>query len=137
MFLAGPALAVKLMGWAVRRAGMERVAAWLAGRRLLLETEVAREIEWLVATELLEIPCRRRDRTSYRDAIAETILADERAAALLVASAGADPDFRRRLALRSRAISGRAPRRQRSQPALSPPAWVPWSSSRRHRGWLP
>ena len=58
LFLAGPALAVKLMAWAARRAGMERAAAWLAGRRLLLETEVAREIEWLVATELLEIPCR-------------------------------------------------------------------------------
>src|SRR5439155_10609248 len=89
LFLAGPALALKLMAWAARRGGMERVAVWLARRRLLLETEVAREIEWLVATELLEIPCRRRDRgrdrgrdrASYRDAIAETILADARAAA--------------------------------------------------------
>ncbi len=98
LFLAGPALAVKLMAWAARRGGMERLARWLAGRRLLLETEVAREIEWLVATELLELPCRRRDRVSYRDALAETILADERAAALLVAPAGAEPDFRRRLA---------------------------------------
>ena len=98
LFLAGPALAVKLAAWAARRAGMERAAAWLAGRRLLLETEVAREIEWLVATGLLEIPCRRRDRVAYRDAIAETILADERAASLLVAPPGADPDFRRRLA---------------------------------------
>src|SRR4030081_191870 len=62
LFLAGPALAVKLMAWAARRAGMERVAAWLAGRRLLLRTEVARQIEWLMATELLEIPVRRRDR---------------------------------------------------------------------------
>ena len=97
LFLAGPALGVRLIAWAARRGGMERVAAWLGGRRLLLETEVAREIEWLVATELLEIPCRRRDRVSYRDAIAETILADDRAAALLVAPAGIDPDFRRRL----------------------------------------
>src|SRR6201987_1926425 len=52
LFLAGPALAVKLMGGAARRAGMERVSAWLAGRRLLVETEVARESEWPVATEL-------------------------------------------------------------------------------------
>jgi hypothetical protein len=36
LFLAGPALAVKLIAWAARRGGMERVAAWLAGRRLLL-----------------------------------------------------------------------------------------------------
>jgi hypothetical protein len=98
LFLAGPALGVKLMAWAARRGGMEGVAAWLASRRLLLRTAVAREIEWLVATELLEIPCRHRDRVSYRDAFAETILADERAAALLVTPAGADPDFRRRLA---------------------------------------
>jgi hypothetical protein len=98
LFLAGPALGTKLLAWAARRGGMKGVAAWLAGRRLLLETEVAREIEWLVATELLEIPCRRRDRVSYRDAIAETILADERAAALLVAPAGSDPEFRHRLA---------------------------------------
>jgi hypothetical protein len=98
LFLAGPALGVKLMAWAARRAGMEGLAGWLAGRRLLLETAIAREIEWLVATELLEIPCLRRDRVSYRDALAETILADERAAVLLVAPAGSDPEFRRRLA---------------------------------------
>jgi hypothetical protein len=102
LFLAGPALAVKLAGWAVRRAGNRRVAAWLSCRRLLIETEVAREIEWLVATELLEIPCHRRDRASYRDAIAETILADSRAVerlgASLTASAGADAEPRRRLA---------------------------------------
>jgi len=73
LFLAGPALAVKLTALAARRLGMARPAAWLAGRRLLLETEVAREIEWLVATEFLEIPCLRRGRGSFRDALAETI----------------------------------------------------------------
>jgi uncharacterized protein DUF6635 len=98
LFLAGPALAVKFVAWAAQRSGMKRSGAWLDRCRLLFETEVAREIEWLVATEFLEIPCRRPDRASDRDAIAETILADERAAALLVAPAGSDPDFRRRLA---------------------------------------
>src|ERR1700730_11017138 len=98
LFLAGPALAVKLIAWAARRGGMERVAAWLAGRRLLLQTEGAPEIEWLGAAEMCEIPCRRGDRASYRDALAETIFADERAAALLVAPVGTDPNSRRRLA---------------------------------------
>ena len=97
LFLAGPALGVKVMAWVARRAGMEGLAGWLAGRRLLLETTIAHEIEWLVTTELLEIPCLRRDRVSYRDALAEMILADQRAAALLVAPAGSDPEFRRRL----------------------------------------
>ena len=101
LFLAGPALSVKLASWAARRAGYHRLAAWLAGRRLLVETDVAREVEWLVATELLEIPCRRRDRASYRDAIAETILADSRAAERLGAQlnglAGRDPELRGRV----------------------------------------
>src|SRR5207253_1492817 len=97
LFLAGPALSVKLASWAARRAGNHRLADWLAGRRLLIETDVGREVEWLVATELLEIPCHRRDRASYRDAIAETILADSRAAERLGAQlnklAGWDPEF--------------------------------------------
>jgi len=62
LFLAGPALALKLMAWAARRGRMDPTALWLARRRLLLETDVAREIEWLVATELFEIPYRRRNR---------------------------------------------------------------------------
>jgi hypothetical protein len=102
LFLAGPALAVKLAGWATRRASCNRLAAWLLRRRLLLETDVAREIEWLVATELLEIPFHRHDRASYRDAIAETILADDRAAqrlaAPLSALGGSEPELRARIA---------------------------------------
>jgi Family of unknown function (DUF6635) len=80
LFLAGPALAVKLAGWAAGRASCCRLSDWLARRQILLETDVAREVEWLVATELLEIPFHRRERASYRDAIAEAILADDRAA---------------------------------------------------------
>jgi hypothetical protein len=103
LFLAGPALSVKLASWAARRAGNHRLAAWLGGRRLLVETDVAREVEWLVATELLESPCRRRDRASYRDVIAETILADSRAAERLGAQlnrlAGRDPECRGRVVL--------------------------------------
>jgi hypothetical protein len=97
LFLAGPALAVKLISRAAQQAGCRRIATWLAGRRVLLETDVAREIEWLVATELLEIPCVRRDRTSYRDAIAEAILADRRAAERIAALATAEPEIRKRL----------------------------------------
>jgi hypothetical protein len=103
LFLAGPALAVKLAGWAAERAGCNRLSAWLARRHILLETDVAREIEWLVATELLEIPFHRRERASYRDAIAETILGDDRTAQRLAvplaALAGSDPEFRCRLSV--------------------------------------
>jgi hypothetical protein len=102
LFLAGPALGITLMSWAARRAGLERLAAWLGRRRLLLKTDVAREVEWLVATELLEIPCHRGDRASYRDAIAETIIADDRVGghleASLAALAGSDGELRSRIA---------------------------------------
>jgi hypothetical protein len=98
LFLAAPTLAIKVAGWAAQRSGGQRLAEWLGGRRLLLETEVAREIEWLVMTELLELPCRRRDRVLYRDAIAEAIVADSRAAQRLAAApavlAGGDPELR-------------------------------------------
>jgi hypothetical protein len=80
LFLAGPALIVRLASLAAQKAGAPGVAAWLARRRILLATDVAREIEWLVATELLEIPCERLGRASYHDAIAEAILAEPRAA---------------------------------------------------------
>jgi hypothetical protein len=89
---------------------MQRPAAWLARRRLLLQTDVAREIEWLVATELFEIPYRQRDRVSDRDAIAQTILADDRAIARLGATVStqrnADPELRSQVAAAVEAYSG-------------------------------
>jgi hypothetical protein len=102
LFLAGPALAVKLASWVAQRTGCKRLSAWFAGRHILLDTNVAREVEWLIATELLEIPFHRRDRASYRDAIAETILGDDRAAQRLAAPlavlSGRDAEFGGRLA---------------------------------------
>jgi len=90
LFLAGPALAIKLASCAARRAGWLWLATRLARCRLLRETDLAREIAWLMATELLEIPCRQRDRAFDRDALADMILT-----ALPI---GADPESCRRLA---------------------------------------
>ena len=83
LFLAGPALVVKLAGLGARRFGRQELADWLARRRTLLQTEAAREIEWRVASELLEIPCRQLHRVFERDAIAEAVLADACTAELL------------------------------------------------------
>jgi len=94
LFLAGPALVVSLASLAAQKADAPRLAAWLARRRILLKTDVAREIEWLVASELLGIPCQRQ----AQDAIAEAILADHRAAERLGAVAGTDTESRSRLA---------------------------------------
>src|SRR5260370_26675190 len=41
LFLAGPALSVKLASWAARRAGNHRLAAALGGRLLPVDTDVA------------------------------------------------------------------------------------------------
>jgi len=81
LFLAGPALAVKLASRAARHAGMPHLAARLARCRLLRETALSREIARLVATELLEIPHRQRGRASACDALPAV-----------------DPELRRRLA---------------------------------------
>ena len=50
-----------------------------------MKTRVAREIEWLVYTELLQLPVRQEDRSAQRDRLLETILADERLAQWLIA----------------------------------------------------
>ena len=101
LFLTVPALTAKLASRAARRAGRQGLATWLAGHRLLFETDLAREIEWLVAIELLEIPCLQRDRASPRDAFAEAVLADPRVVSLLAtlpaAPAGSEREFRGRL----------------------------------------
>jgi hypothetical protein len=98
LFLAGPALVVSLASLAAEKADAPRLAAWLARRRILLKTDVAREIEWLVASELLGIPCQQRAHASYHDAIAEAILADHGAAERLGALTTTDAESRRRLA---------------------------------------
>ena len=61
-----------------RRAGWSRAADWLGSRQLLRETDVAREVAWLVHTELLRLPYRQGRRESARDALAEEVFGDPR-----------------------------------------------------------
>ena len=95
---------VLLLGSAIaRRLGWRKGADWLGGRQLLLPTDVAREIDWLVHSELLRLPCRRGSRASPRDALAEAVFADSRIAAARgevlarLARGAADAGFRRDL----------------------------------------
>ncbi len=102
--LAAPHAAMKAAGLAAGKLGAERLARLAARRSMLLRTDVARELEWLVITDLLELPCRQKCRLATRDALAETILSgpsiSEAAADLLapVGAQGDDPVFRARLA---------------------------------------
>jgi hypothetical protein len=54
----------------------QQLAAWLVDRRLLFQTDLAREIEWLVGTSCWRLGARQRNRVSSRDALGEAVLAD-------------------------------------------------------------
>jgi hypothetical protein len=98
LFLTVPTIGAKLASRVAQRTGYYSLSEWLASRHFMFETDLARQIEWLVATELLETPCIQRDRASLRDAMAETILADPRIAEQLDAMVGSGDEHRRRLA---------------------------------------
>ena len=101
--LAIPNVGVKAAAEGLHAVGAKRTAGWLRAVRLLLETDVGREIQWLLMTELLELPWRDGDRVSSRDALAEAILSDRRVEAVAQPALAAigrlsgDPGFRARL----------------------------------------
>lgn len=100
LMLAVPQVGMVLAGEAAARARWRRAADLLRDRRILLTTDVARELDWLVHTELLRLPYSRDRRVSERDALADEIFADPRieavSAALVEALGGRadDPAFR-------------------------------------------
>ncbi len=100
--LAAPQIAMQAGAAVARRLGAGRTAAALR-RSIMLRTDVERQIEWLVHTELLGLPIRQKRRESQRDALAETILAApglEEALATALAAIGRhsqDPGFQARL----------------------------------------
>jgi hypothetical protein len=104
--LAAPQMLMKLGAMAAGGLGAKRLARQLQ-RSILLETAVAREIVWLVNTDLLELPFTEgtgeRARTSTRDALAETILATPEVDSLMrnalaeIGRHGEDAEFRDRL----------------------------------------
>ena len=79
--LSAPHLAARVSAGLARRTGLTPAADWLDSRRYFLQTDVARELEWRLFTELLELPIRQGKRASERDALAEEILRDPRIAA--------------------------------------------------------
>ncbi len=81
--LAVPFLATRVGAGAARRAGWQKGATWLAKQRIFFTTDVARELEWRVMSELLELPYAQGLRASHRDALADVMLADPRAAVAL------------------------------------------------------
>src|SRR5918998_2718163 len=101
--LAVPQIGMKLAAAGAKAMGADRASAYLASRKLVFETEVGNEIEWLIITDLLELPFRQGERVSLEDALADTIMSapevEERLSKALVqiGKHGHDPAFRERL----------------------------------------
>jgi len=136
LLLSPATLAVSVASRIAARLGLARTAAWLDWHLPFYDTAVAREVSWLVTTELLQLPCVQPRRTYTEDSLADVILSTR-------ASPGAfalTMSFRRRLARASprrfRAMPGRGRRLRRSQPDQSRPAWVRSGSSMRRPAWL-
>jgi Family of unknown function (DUF6635) len=81
--LAVPYIGAKLIAGIAGRLGAERLSRFLGSRRILLDTASGREIEWLVVTELLELPFRQGYRISRKDVLAEMILASPQVQSVL------------------------------------------------------
>jgi hypothetical protein len=101
--LAGPQILMQLGAKAADAIGARRVGGVLR-RSILLRTAVARDIEWLIHTELLEVPFAQEGRESRYDALSAAILARPElqaafgAVLLEIGRHGEDPAFRERLA---------------------------------------
>lgn len=96
--LAAPQILLQAAARATRRR-WPRLSRLLA-RPILLRTAVSREIDWLLHTELLELPFRQGARESPGDALSAAILAEPAVVDLVrqeVARHGDDPAFRDRL----------------------------------------
>ncbi len=76
VFMVLPAALANLSACGLAKAGAGRTAEWLRRREWFLRTDVGREIEWRIFSELLELPLRQGGRETRRDALAEEILRD-------------------------------------------------------------
>src|SRR5262245_17989541 len=80
LLLAVPHLAVRLAASWAKSLRSPRAADFLKGRKLQFDTDVAREVEWLIMTEFLELPFQQGERRSRKDALSDLILGDPRLA---------------------------------------------------------
>lgn len=71
--LMGPSMGVRLVASGLEKAGRQEAAAKLRSKTFHFKTDVAEELEWLIHTDLLEIPFAQRNRMSERDVLAEEI----------------------------------------------------------------
>ncbi|MGY6276720.1 DUF6635 family protein [Methylomonas sp. MgM2] len=115
-----PLNVIWLLPLAATRAGaflLDKMGAVNIARRLKrlpsgFQTDVQKEVVWLIYTELLELPFRQEAKTSTKDALLEAILQDAKLATLIdgylneILRNAARPDFRRKLELNLQTYAG-------------------------------
>jgi hypothetical protein len=98
--MSAPFLTSRIVAAGCRKAGRKEAAEWIESRRYYLKTDVARELEWRLFVDFLELPFAQGARSSERDALAEELLRDPRVEGAIneqLKSAGVkgdDPEFR-------------------------------------------
>jgi len=107
-----PYVILKATAAIFKKAGSKRIPALFARVPHGFETNVQKEVKWLIYTELLEIPYQQGKRSATRDALLEEILNQPEVASLIVeqfskiSKKSNDPEFRARLEENLREYSG-------------------------------
>ena len=105
VLLVLPVVLAQASAYGLAKAGAGDTAEWLRRRQWFFGTDVGREIEWRIFSELLELPIRQRGRESLRDALAEEILRDVRLTAQLQALLAEHADVLRRPQVREQLMT--------------------------------
>lgn len=96
-----PLAAIKAISWLLHKTGATNIAKMLNGLPSGFQTDVQKELNWLIYTELLELPYQQNDRISTKDALLEAILQDNQLAGLIngylteIHQKSNNPEFRR------------------------------------------
>ena len=98
-----PLTSVKVCSFILKKAGAGKMARWLDTLPTGFQTDVQKEINWLIYTELLELPYQMESRASTKDALLEAILQDQELAGVIdsylieIHKKSIAPDFRKTL----------------------------------------
>ena len=98
-----PLVTIKISSWLLHKAGADNVASRLNSLPKGFRTDVQNEINWLIYTELLELPYQQNTRTSTKDVLLEAILQNNQLASLIdsylseIQQKSNDPNFRDKL----------------------------------------
>ncbi len=78
LVLTAPFLTTLIFAKGARLLRRKQSADWLESRRFYLRTDVARELEWRLFNDFLELPYQQDERVNYHDALVEELLLDPR-----------------------------------------------------------